>query len=34
MVAVMIAATSPRVMGRMVLPRRWQVLGWLATAAA
>ncbi|MDM0019993.1 Nramp family divalent metal transporter [Variovorax saccharolyticus] len=33
MIAVMIASSSPRVMGRMVLPRKWQVLGWLATAA-
>jgi NRAMP (natural resistance-associated macrophage protein)-like metal ion transporter len=33
MVAVMIAATSPKVMGRMVLPLKWKVLGWLATAA-
>jgi NRAMP (natural resistance-associated macrophage protein)-like metal ion transporter len=34
MVAVMIAASSPRVMGeKMVLPRKWRLLGWLATAA-
>jgi len=33
MVAVMIAASSTKVMGKMVLPRRWKVLGWLATAA-
>ena len=33
MVAVMIAASSPKVMGRMVLPLRWKTLGWLATAA-
>ena len=33
MVAVMIAASSPRVMGPMVLPRRWRLLGWGATAA-
>jgi Mn2+/Fe2+ NRAMP family transporter len=33
MVAVMIAASSPKVMGRIVLPRKWKLLGWLATAA-
>lgn len=33
MVAVMIAASSDKVMGPMVLPRKWKVLGWLATAA-
>ena len=33
MVAVMIAASSAKVMGRMVLPRKWKVLGWIATAA-
>ncbi|PSL84393.1 iron transporter [Variovorax sp. WS11] len=33
MVAVMIAATSRKVMGPMVLPLKWKVLGWLATAA-
>ena len=33
MVAVMIAAAHPRIMGKMVLPLKWRVLGWLATAA-
>ncbi|VTU40200.1 Nramp family divalent metal transporter [Variovorax sp. PBL-E5] len=33
MVAVMIAATSTQVMGKMVLPAKWRVAGWLATAA-
>jgi Mn2+/Fe2+ NRAMP family transporter len=33
MVAVMIAATRPQIMGDLVLPRRWQILGWIATAA-
>ena len=33
MVAVMIAASSRKVMGQMVLPRKWKLLGWLATAA-
>ncbi|MBT2323750.1 divalent metal cation transporter [Variovorax paradoxus] len=33
MVAVMIAASSRKVMGEMVLPRKWKLLGWLATAA-
>jgi NRAMP (natural resistance-associated macrophage protein)-like metal ion transporter len=33
MVAVMIAAGSRKVMGPMVLPLKWKVLGWLATAA-
>jgi NRAMP (natural resistance-associated macrophage protein)-like metal ion transporter len=33
MVAVMIAASSAKVMGKMVLPRRWKVIGWLATLA-
>jgi Mn2+/Fe2+ NRAMP family transporter len=33
MVAVMVAASSAKVMGKMVLPRKWKVLGWLATAA-
>ena len=33
MAAVMIAATSPKVMGTMVLPFKWKLLGWLATAA-
>lgn len=33
MVAVMIAASSPKVMGDIVLPFKWKLLGWLATAA-
>jgi NRAMP (natural resistance-associated macrophage protein)-like metal ion transporter len=33
MVAVMVAAASPKVMGAMVLPLKWKVLGWLGTAA-
>jgi len=33
MVAVMLAASRPKIMGDLVLPRRWQILGWLATAA-
>jgi Mn2+/Fe2+ NRAMP family transporter len=33
MVAVMIAASSPKVMGNIVLPFKWKLLGWLATAA-
>ena len=33
MVAVMVAASSPKVMGQMVLPFKWKLLGWLATAA-
>jgi NRAMP (natural resistance-associated macrophage protein)-like metal ion transporter len=33
MVAVMLAASRPRIMGDLVLPWRWQTLGWLATAA-
>ncbi|MDL9999129.1 Nramp family divalent metal transporter [Variovorax sp. J22P240] len=33
MAAVMIAASSRKVMREMVLPRKWKVLGWLATAA-
>jgi Mn2+/Fe2+ NRAMP family transporter len=33
MVAVMVAASSRKVMGPMVLPLKWKVLGWLATAA-
>lgn len=33
MAAVMIAASSPKVMSEMVLPRKWKVLGWLATGA-
>ncbi|MGO4396358.1 Nramp family divalent metal transporter [Variovorax sp. M-6] len=33
MVAVMVAASNPKVMGPMVLGRKWKLLGWLATAA-
>ena len=33
MVAVMVAASSPKIMGRIVLSRRWKILGWGATAA-
>jgi NRAMP (natural resistance-associated macrophage protein)-like metal ion transporter len=33
MVAVMIAATRPQIMGDLVLPRRWKILGWVATSA-
>jgi Mn2+/Fe2+ NRAMP family transporter len=33
MVAVMLAASRKKIMGDLVLPRRWKVLGWLATAA-
>jgi Mn2+/Fe2+ NRAMP family transporter len=33
MAAVMIAASSRAVMREMVLPRKWKVLGWLATGA-
>jgi Mn2+/Fe2+ NRAMP family transporter len=33
MVAVMIAASSRKLMGPMVLPLKWKLLGWLATAA-
>jgi NRAMP (natural resistance-associated macrophage protein)-like metal ion transporter len=33
MVAVMLAAGNPRLMGEMALPVKWKVLGWLATAA-
>jgi NRAMP (natural resistance-associated macrophage protein)-like metal ion transporter len=33
MVAVMLAASRRRIMGDLVLPGRWQILGWLATAA-
>jgi Mn2+/Fe2+ NRAMP family transporter len=33
MVAVMIAASSQKVMGTMTLGRRWKVLGWIATGA-
>jgi len=32
MAAVMLAATRPKIMGNMVLPRRWRLLGWIATA--
>ena len=32
MVAVMIAASHPRVMGELVLSLKWKVLGWAATA--
>jgi NRAMP (natural resistance-associated macrophage protein)-like metal ion transporter len=32
MVAVMLCATRPAVMGKLVLSRRWTVLGWAATA--
>ena len=33
MVAVMLAATRPKIMAELVLPQRWRILGWLATAA-
>jgi NRAMP (natural resistance-associated macrophage protein)-like metal ion transporter len=33
MIAVMIAATRAKIMGGLVLPSRWRVLGWIATAA-
>ena len=33
MVAVMLAATRPKIMGELVLPTRWRVLGWTATSA-
>lgn len=33
MVAVMLAASRPKIMSELVLPRRWQILGWLAAAA-
>jgi len=33
MVAVMLAASRPKIMSDLVLPRRWQILGWLATSA-
>jgi NRAMP (natural resistance-associated macrophage protein)-like metal ion transporter len=33
MIAVMIAASSPRIMGDHVIATRWKVLGWLATGA-
>lgn len=32
MVAVMLASRSRRVMAGLALPRKWEVLGWLATA--
>ena len=33
MAAVMLTASSRRVMDKLVLPTRWKVLGWMATAA-
>ena len=33
MVAVMIAASHPKIVGELRLPGLWRVLGWLATAA-
>jgi len=33
MVAVLLAASRPKIMGDLVLPQRWRVLGWLATTA-
>lgn len=33
MVAVMLAASHTKIVGDLVLPRVWKVLGWLATAA-
>jgi NRAMP (natural resistance-associated macrophage protein)-like metal ion transporter len=33
MVAVMLAASSPKIMSGIVLPRKWRLLGWMATAA-
>ena len=30
--AVMVAASSERIMGQVVLPTGWRVLGWAATA--
>ena len=33
MVAVMIAASHPKIVGELTLPAVWRVLGWLATAA-
>jgi NRAMP (natural resistance-associated macrophage protein)-like metal ion transporter len=33
MVAVMIAASHPKIIGPMALPTRWKFLGWAATAA-
>lgn len=32
MVAVMVAASHPKIVGDMKLPKKWKVLGWLATA--
>jgi hypothetical protein len=31
--ALMLAASSRRIMGDLVLPRTWKLLGWLATGA-
>jgi NRAMP (natural resistance-associated macrophage protein)-like metal ion transporter len=33
MIAVMLAASRPQLMGDLVLPRVWKALGWLATVA-
>ena len=33
MIAVMLAATQPKIMGDLVLPARWRTLGWIATSA-
>jgi NRAMP (natural resistance-associated macrophage protein)-like metal ion transporter len=33
MVAVMLAASSSRLMGPLALPRRWKFIGWIATLA-
>ena len=33
MAAVTIAAPRPQIMGDLVLPRRWKMLGWIATVA-
>ncbi|HEY2416634.1 MAG TPA: hypothetical protein VGH84_01855 [Steroidobacteraceae bacterium] len=33
MIAVMLAASRPQIMSDLVLPLRWKVFGWLATAA-
>jgi len=33
MVAVMVAASHPKIVGDLTLPRLWRALGWLATAA-
>jgi Mn2+/Fe2+ NRAMP family transporter len=32
MAAVMVAASRPKIMDELVLPTKWKVLGWLATA--